>query len=443
MTNSQGNPNGRRSFAVPHTAIQALLKARADAVTIGAYLKLAAHTEATGQFSSAGVSAIQDAVGGGKDRFNRGRAQGAIAKLCAIRAAVQVSEETPSATPAPNFSIVKGKKKQPSAFGIPNSKPTVPTQPLVYTREAWLEEQGGEVPDGPTDRSRIRYVLPTFGEPIDKRAWFGSSLVFGDGEDGILSNPLQQLKHCGDVAARLLLAMYAGQDIDRWYGISPHGLPWHYYTLEETHHGQVRVIRGQRRSPIIQHALFSSLVNSEVATGSKKDGESLWSVVFAALQALESAGFIYEMSVLLNRNPIPAKFSNGESYGNIPEDAEILCDLGSPNLFGPAQPEIEQGLGADYVATVKALEWDEKPYDYLAIVPTGYPVMIVGLYRLRFRVTNYGNAFIETAERKLLDANAAALRMLNHLRRTKNLERLTRTLQSSSIPLLILFNVFQ
>lgn len=433
MTDRQTNPNDTRSFAVPHAAIQALLKAQADAVTIGAYLKLAAHTEASGQFSTASVTAVQNAVGGGKDRFNRARAANAIEKLCTIRATIQATDGTQATTPVPIPPITKGRRKQRSTHTT-DLTPELPTQPLVYTREAWLKEQGGELPDGPTERGKIRHVLPTFGEPLDKRVWFGSGLVFGDGEDGVFTNPLQQLKNCGDVAARLLLAMYAGQDLDRWYGISPHKFPWRYYKLSETPHGQFRLLRGESKSPVGPTALWGLVDNTNS------------DACFTALDALQSSGFLYEMAVLLNRNPIPAKFSNGDHYGNIPKDAEILCDLGSPSLFGPIQPEIEQGLGADYLTTVKALHLEEHPYDYLAIVPTGHPAMIVGLYRLRFRVTNYENAFVEAAERKHLDANAAALRMLNHIRQTKSLERITRTLQSSSIPLQspsMTFNVSQ
>lgn len=111
MTNHKSNPNNPSSFAVPHAAIKALLDARADAVTIGAYLKLAAHTEGTGQFSSASVTAIQNAVGGGKDRFNRKRAADAIAKLCTIRAPIQAAETTPARYSYTNYSGAEGKEE--------------------------------------------------------------------------------------------------------------------------------------------------------------------------------------------------------------------------------------------------------------------------------------------------------------------------------------------
>ncbi len=49
----------------------------------------------------------------------------------------------------------------------------------------------------------------------------------------MIDQPLRALKDCGNVAARSLLVLYAGQDLDRWYGIPPDKFPWIRYTLEE------------------------------------------------------------------------------------------------------------------------------------------------------------------------------------------------------------------
>ena len=131
-------------------------------------------------------------------------------------------------------------------------------------------------------------MLPSFGEPLDKRVWFGSGLIFGDGEDGFLPNPLKQLKHCGDVVARLLLAFYAGHDLDRWYGIPPHGFSWNYYKLYETTYGQFRVLRGESNSMIGDHGLFDRVDYDRTNADA----------CFTAIKALLSAGFLYEMVVL-------------------------------------------------------------------------------------------------------------------------------------------------
>ena len=408
------------SFAVPRAAIDALIDTQADAVTIGAYLVLACHTDASGQFSTASKSAVQKYVGGGKDRFNRGRSEKAITNLC-------TSE-------AKHESTQRSKSKRKLVI-----QPPTPTVPLVYTRNTWLEKHGGDLPDGPKgyDKAQVHYILPTFDEPLKDRVWIGSDLVYGT---DLIELPLKQLKDCGDVAARLLLALYAGQDLDRWYGVPPHGFPWNYYTLGEGSLGQFRILHASIQSTVGSSRLFKRI---------NPQDEKSSQVCFDAIKALQSAGFLYEAVVLLNRNPIPDQFNTGAAYGNISPDAEILCDLGSPSLFGPVS-EVEQGLGKEYVDTLgliakqtgyadahvylTTLSKSYDHYDYLALVPAGQPAMIAGFFRLRFRVTHYKNAFTEEVTSKHLDANRAALKMLNYLRVTKNLEPLIRTLQSSSIP---------
>ena len=83
-------------------------------------------------------------------------------------------------------------------------------------RETWLAQGGEPLPDGPSDRGKVRYVLPDFGELVDEQIWFGANLV-----DGYQSFklPLRTVKHAGNVAARLLLALYAANDMDMWGGV--------------------------------------------------------------------------------------------------------------------------------------------------------------------------------------------------------------------------------
>ena len=243
------------------------------------------------------------------------------------------------------------------------------------------------------------------------------------GGNDAIEKPLKILMDCGDITARMLLAMYAGQDLDRWYGVPPLEFFWHYYKLEGMAKGRFHVLCASAPAVVRPTPIFN-----RIDPQNQEKSQSC----FNALRTLESAGLLYEAVVLLNRNPIPAKFSSGHAYGEIPHDAEILCDLGSPSPFGPVSA-IEHGLGNEYLATAKELGWIDKPCNYLALIPTGQPAMIAGLYRLRFRVTHAKNAFIEEATRRHLDANASALRKLNYLRATNNLEPINRTLQSPSI----------
>ena len=385
------------SFAIPRAAIDALIDSQADVVTIAAYLTLACHTEKTGRFSTAGLKAIRDNLS-----INRKRAEEAIQHLSGINAvftAPSVHDDLPAKGG-------KQTKKEESA-------------PLVYIRDTWLRLKGGELPDGPHPRAKVLHVLPTFGVPLKDRVWIGSGLVRGD---GMIDKPLKLLKDCGDVAARLLLAMYAGQDLDRWGGVPPFGYPWQYYKLEEETHSNIKVLYASSQFAVGPNPLFERIKPREESMNG-----------FKGLDALESCGLLYEAVVLLNRNPIPDKCRNGDAYGDIPRDADIVCDLGSPSPYGPESP-VEQGLGSAYVQTMKDLNLDDRrSYDYLAVVPRNRPTMIAGLYRLRFRVTHSKNAFIEESARRHLDWNQDALRKLNYLRTTKKLAPI-RTLQSSSIP---------
>lgn len=64
--------------------------------------------------------------------------------------------------------------------------------------------------------------------------------------------------------------------------------------------------------------------------------------------------------------------------------------------------------------------------------------MIAGIYRLRFRVTDSKNPFVEESQRRQLQTNRAAFRRLNTLRNRTKLEGLKEgksTLQSSLISL--------
>jgi hypothetical protein len=216
------------SFAVPRAAIDALIDAEADAITIGAYLTLACHTDASGQFSTVGLKAIRENLG-----VNRIRAEKAVNKLCTIGVKVP-APEAPVAAP---LQLAKKRKVSRATFAAPATV----TIPLISTRETWRKKNGGELPDGPHDRAQVRHVLEMFGEPLDKRIWISSGLVRGN---DLIERPLKQLKDCGDVAARLLLALHAGQDLDRWYGVPPHGFFRHSYKPADATHGQFRILFG-------------------------------------------------------------------------------------------------------------------------------------------------------------------------------------------------------
>lgn len=377
-------------FTVPRAAITALLAAQADAVTIATYLTLSCHTDKTGMYSSASVHAIK------KYRSVDGaRANKAIGYLATM------------------------------------------TPPLIVTRDAWEQNHAEPIPDGPTQRSRVRIILPTFDEAPDQRVWIASGLVHGD---DAIAQPLRALKDCGDMAARALLALYEAQDLERWYGIPPHVCPWVHYRLEERTDGPLRILLAAKDRLVLPTS-FLNRINPV--------SESQACLLEAAIGALQHAGLLYESVVLLNRHPVPKKFSNGEPCGYISSDADILCDVATPSSWG-CVPEQEWTLGAAYRETLRELairagctdahtylaKSNVQTYEHLVLTSTGHPVMIAGLFRLRFRLINLHNPFIEEATRRHREASATAFRQLNYLRSIQKLDPLSipPPLQSSQSP---------
>lgn len=427
------------SFAVPRAAIKALLDAHADAVTIGAYLTLAAHTDKTGQFSTAGLKAVRENLG-----IDKPRAEKAIDALTKLRAAPR-----PADTDAPTR--LSSKKKVTLVPTAP------PSYPLVYPRTRWIAE-GHPPPPGPAspegrvpreDPRLVRFVLPTFEEVPQDRVWIGAALVRGD---TLMERPLYALKNCGDVAARLLLALYKGQDLSRWYGIPPccgnfFEHRYRHYTdyLNEGH----SVLLVQSLTIYGNTPLFNRLTRpltdpSPKAAQTKKD-----EVVWDALKALQSSGFLYEAVCLLNRHPTnltqeKLQEDDPSYHGSIDQEADLLCDLTYHGLGGPVS-SVEIPFYDWYRQT--AIDFGYKIYDTrltrpLALVTNGAPAMVAGFYRLRYRVRNPRNAFIEDTDQAQLARAIAELNKLNYRRKMKGLDSIKKedpqtnpTLQSSSIPL--------
>ena len=390
---SRPRKGAERSFCIPRAAIKALIEARADAVTIGAYLTLACSTDASGQYSTASISAMHRAMS-----LNKGRAQKALHNLTRI--------------------TVKGKGKKSTA--------------LVYARDAWIRETGEalDTRDGPVERAKVLHVLPDFGEELGERVWFSSNLVQGV---GAFRQPLKNLKDAGDATARLLLLMQQAVDMPGWGGVPPSAGPWmRYETTEEADVGPARIIHGQQSSTVMQTGLMRDIAGD--------DREAAWN----AVHALVGGGLFYEIVLVLNRAPVRRQFANGDEYGEVPDDAEPLYELDARSLHG-YKPKGEEGLGGftaktagdlGYsVAAGEVLDAHDNPVDlgvrpgqftgkYAAIVPRGYGAMIVGIYRPRFRVSNPKNAGVKDAWLRIYENNRVALDFVENLRKAKGLRPL-------------------
>ena len=404
------------SFFIPRAALEALLDANATAYEICAYLVLARFTDASGRYSTASLAAINRYTNANKVRG--GPVDKAINRLLMIRAtrAKQVSN---------------GKSGKQHAW----IEQREDLGPILVNRETWLTQGGEPLPDGPSDRSKVRYVLPDFGELVDEQIWFGANLV-----DGYQSFklPLRTVKHAGNVAARLLLALYAANDMDMWGGVRPVGArhgPWQRYETADKNeiHGHAWLIRAKRSGPVAG-------IDRRISGGDEK---AYWH----ALEALVSSGLIYEVVMVLNRDPVEARFAiSGEKYGAIPDDAEPYYELDTRSKHG-YKPAGEEGIGGATARTAGELgypvteagsvDWDrEGNYagytssarfngTYAAIVPAGYQVMIAGIYRLRSRVANPKNAGVKGAWARIRENNRIAFELVQAVRTANGLQPLT------------------
>ena len=390
--NGKGTP---ASFCVPRAAIEALLDAKATAYEICAYLILAKFTEGTGVYSTASVKAVSTYTGGGKPKIEK-----AIERLLTIRA--KQTEKVSNGRSGKSHAMVE----QATDLG-----------PILYTAAGWLEATGEILPHGPTERSAIRHILEDFGEPLAERVWFGAGLLDGF---GAFTKPMKKVKDGGDVAARLLLAMYAETDMEGWGGVSPHTGPWVRYPpmgdsegmiyADMALHGGGRMIFGKREGPIAK-------IHDRITGGGKDGNEKYW----RALGLLEGSGLFYEAVLVLNRNGEKKTFSNGDEYLDIPHDAEPLYELGARCEHGHA-PDGEHGLGAITANTAGHLNRPVGANAYAAIVRRGQGAMIVGVFRPRFRVANPKNDGVIRAWSRIRENNADAVNFIQALRAASGME---------------------
>jgi hypothetical protein len=168
---------------------------------------------------------------------------------------------------------------------------------------------------------------------------------------------------------------------------------------------------------------------NDVGSGSADSDKLVWS----ALEALQSAGLVYEVVMVLNRNPLKKKFSSGGEYSAVPDDAEPLYELDSLSVHG-FKPEGEDGIGAATARTAGelghpvTLEGGRFDGTYAAIVPAGYPAMLAGIYRLRFRVANTKNAGVKGAWARIHQNNRDAFELIQKVRAVNRLPLLPTTL---------------
>lgn len=416
-------PRGAGSFCIPRAALNALLDNQATAYEVCTYLTLARFTDESGRYSTASISAVNRYTGANKTKG--GPVDRALERLKTIRAksVKKVLKKVSNGRGGRNHAMVDQWVNEETDLG-----------PILFDREGWFQATGELLPDGAHQRAEVLHVLPDFEEPPEDRVWFGNNLVSGVGG---FTQPLKALKNAGDVAARLLLALYEINDMETWGGVRPvgddHG-PWVHYEPVETDTRftvGVRLHRAKRVGEVGPGDMFSRVCHFPKKPGSWWDAHNeAGGPVWRALEALQSSGLVYEVVMVLNRNAIKAKFSNGTEYSNIPEDAEPFYELDCRSKHG-YKPDGEEGVGwataktaGDFRSSV-TLEGGRFDGTYAAFVPDGYGAMIAGIYRLRFRVSNPKNAGVKGAWAGIHQRNREALELVNSIRSASGREPLT------------------
>lgn len=379
----QKNNKGAASFWVPRKAIDALLKAKATAAEIAAYLIIAKHTPVTGDYSTAGEKAIRTKAGmstGAKDK--------AIEGLLSI-----------------DVNGSRAKNRQ--------SKNAKKYTRLVYTAEDWTRLTGEVLPHGPTQRGQIRYVLNTFrvydelkdGFATPNMVWFGANLVAGV---NTFERPLYALRQCGDRAAWLLLLLYVHNAMDEWGGVSPTTTLYEAYEREEDYRvgrTNYNISHWTKKNATGWYSLMSPVLKGlyDPRDNEARDKASQ-DVFWPAFNALVSHGFIYEIVTVTTAQP-------GEK--NPHKNDFPLYELDARSLHG-YKPKGEEGVAGETAMIARDLGYPVTDGEghfygkYAAIAPTGTPIRVIGIYRLRFRVANPKNAYVTDAWKQISERQKEA-----------------------------------
>jgi hypothetical protein len=289
---------------------------------------------------------------------------------------------------------------------------------IVYDRAGW-QAVTGEVLADPARRGDVRHVLPHFGEPLADRVWIGNNLVTG--VPGY-SRPLKAVKDAGDVAARVLLALYAGHAMDAWGGCDPTTTVCRLYqpaarppatTVAEVHLGAGSVMTAWQPlgisacDPMLRAGPWASWQEHTAAGGP----------LFTALRLLESLGLVYEVALAVNRR---------YSATRMPADIEPLYELAArlpPGYDGRSEAGMQRAIATTLDELGHVLD-PEPAGGHRVIAPDGQPHQVLGVYRLRFRVSNPKNAGVKGAWARIHNGTVDARQRIAQIRSSAGLQPL-------------------
>jgi len=353
---------GLGSFSIAQKAIDVLLESRATAFQIGAYLTLARFTSADNQFSTASSKAIYNATGASNAKGST--ADRLLSELCSMSSA---------------------------------------GESLVYTADSWRKKsQKNEIPDISHGLHSVRYVLNDFGD--EQRVWFPNSLVDGIGK---FTQPLKRLKQLGDVAARLMLLMYARDNMIEYGGIPPYQNVYNVYeTSPIIRNYGVSFWRAERTTHIAYADIYyPALGLKEVPENPAERGKAM-QPFWEAFYALDNQGFINEVITVMDGEPNTP--DSRPRYILQTKERHGLADdrLDLAGIIDRITKEITGESAADTLGRFNG--------QYTAITEAG-EARVVGIYRLRFRVSNKHNFGVQVSWGRIWEDRNQTAYMLTQL----------------------------
>lgn len=356
-------PKGKGSFWISKQAIEVLLNEKATALEIAAYLVMAKHTNEGGMFTTSGIKAIHKATG-----VSHPVIQKAVDKLTKMEVNQRAKEIA-----------------------------------LLYKADDWQKLTKTVLPPAPFERAEVRYVVNDFKAKPEDKVWISNELVTGYGK---FTQPLKKLKMCGDAAARLLLIGYRESNLEQYGGINPAFFRQHYEMSNVNEQNGYAIWHGKENGygGGGDWAKAAGYTSRELNDDYLKEEAS--KVFWKAVGALDQSGFIYQMVSVMDREA-----SNPE--------AQVIYELDAKSKHG-YKPAGEEGLAGE---TAKLSNIYGNPVTdsmgrfygrYAAIVPAGEP-HIVGIYRLRFRVSNSKNHGVASAWARIYQGQKEAKEWLNDL----------------------------
>ncbi len=363
---------GSGSFFIPRKAVDALLQTGDQARwLIPSYLKLAAHTDAEGLYTTAGRTSIRKTLRRNKDD--------------SIKFTEKLAE-----------------------------------MELIHTTEQWQKKTGEVFPDDVPEKQKVRFVLNNFNEDKSDMVWFNRTLIDGIGE---FENPLRRLADCGGVGARMFLYFYSEYDVQSFHAFNPNRTIWRLYSpAGGAWATNYRIKEWQPRSQVligdVLRRVFPGLNDWDGINNSElwQDENSQWE----AINNLEAAGFIYEMASIVS-TPIKKKTdSDGWSdagYVDM-ENMSVVYELANRDRFAVDTGELHELIKE----TVSMMGVEINHENLYSILPTGSTHSVIGLYKPRFAPDNTRNAFVLESMDNRREDKAQALRWVKHFRTTKRLE---------------------